>query len=228
MESIIFDIETRQFLYGMRPCTMCGHRDGDHPHDAIPAGVAVVFPDVACVKCKGTGRRGNGRCRECKRWNESWRADRRPIGMVPDYKRPMPGGPCGSCDGTGEVLATPTDTLPAETLADVLTVCPVRMYPANRELSWSEAHLGMLRGIGTLWSCTDYGTAWNAYVADPDAALATIAAKVTTDRVQACKLTDETGLVVDHIGILLARDGYTVVAVPARSDDAPVAVDAGQ
>jgi hypothetical protein len=120
--------------------------------------------------------------------------------------------PCSQCGGAYERAAveTFTDSAPREailTLAETLTV--VRQ---DRAGTWNEAYLG----IGSLWSCSDYGRAWER----PDEELvAEIRERLTTERVQACKIVqpyervDTDARLVDRLVIVLHRDGYLIVAV---------------
>lgn len=216
LPAILFDPEARTLLFGMRRCTSCGYRTDD----GVPAGRQVLFPDIPCGKCKGTGKRGNGRCRECKQYAEY--GSKRPVGMVPDYAHPYAGDDCQRCKGTAQVPAEWTDSLPPQTLRTILDETPIRVYPREGGLSWGETHLGMLTasldGLLPLpvFSLTDYGRAWERCTSgDVAGFVADVTEKLAGDHVQACKLSDRAGVVVDHIAILLAHTGYTVVGIPA-------------
>jgi hypothetical protein len=145
--------------------------------------------------------------------------NRLPVGNVPDYDAPRDGGPCKSCDGTAEELATSSESVPSEVMAQITpTYMPVRVYARPGGLSIGERLLGIMPSDSrlvrfALMSVTDYGAGASAYAADAEAWLAQVTAKIVGERAQACKLADESGLVADHWGVFLASNGYTISAV---------------
>jgi hypothetical protein len=206
----------RRFLrFGRKPCSCTWSARG-----TIPAGRRVEFGHKPCGKCKGTGRRGNGQCRACK--VESYLTRTRPVGTVADYDAPLDAGPCEVCDGTGAQTAGWSDHIPKALLASLAEFIPVRIYAADRELTAGESLLGFSPGGPDAWggvfgagSVTDYGRGWAAWHADAGVFAASVSERFFTDSgVQACKLiVRETGELVDHLGILLARGGYTMQGV---------------
>ncbi len=213
---MIFDLASRRLVLGTRPDVSCGNLYG------IPAGREVAFRSKDCPKCKGTGKRGNGRCRECRRYSE-YRSDLLPVGQVPDYSSPYDAGPCRGCDGTGEVAETMTDHVDRKILfALIPEIMPVRVYQRDGGLTVGESLFGMLPADSrrlpfALWSSQDYGRSLAEWKANPDGFVATVTARITDESaVQACKIAGESGLVADHIGVLLAADGYTVAAYLAE------------
>lgn len=220
-------------VLGDEQCGAC--RYSDFP------GQRVKFRSKPCGKCKGTGRRGSGRCRACSDPFEPM-----PVGHVRDYDAPYPDGPCRSCEGRQYVPANTSSTLPSDVARAAVDAIGVRVFLRQGNLSRGESLLGMLPSaygaqMLPLWSTTDYGrtferlaVAWNAgdgdnaareleVRAEMDVIAAEVAEKVATDRVQACKLFHDDGVLGSQIIVLLSRDGYTVVTA-SRPDDERAAI----
>lgn len=201
----------RRFLrFGNKACT-CTYYSGA----PFGPGRVVEFGHKPCGKCNGTGRRGNGQCRGCK--VESYLTRTRPVGTVTDYDAPIDAGPHEVCGGTGVVAADHSDYVPKSLLPLLAELIPVRVYAADRELSAGESLLGMVPGGSDAWggvwgsgAVVDYGRSWAAWHADPGAFGAKIAQEYFAESHQACSLIVKgTGELIDHLGILLARGGYS-------------------
>jgi hypothetical protein len=140
------DPTTRKVILGKKDCNCT--RDSR----LEPGTVIDRFGYKPCSKCKGTGKRGNGRCRECNQRDGyfSPQAPRNP-GFVPDYGS-YTTKVCPTCNGSwhNALDENLTDTLPTEYLADIPV--SVRRRP-DRPISFNEAHIG----AGTVYSIVDYG-----------------------------------------------------------------------
>jgi len=165
-----------------------------------------VFALIDCAKCKGTGKRGNGKCRACT----SYSFDPRPAGKVWDYSNVASLKPCPACKGDWQraTLESFCDKAPAE----VIDALPIRVYRQDRSNSWNEEHLG----LGCLWSCTDYGRT----AAGNDAeAIEEVRAGLAKHTTQATKIVKRFGRdatvaqVADALAIVITRNGYSVRAV---------------
>lgn len=216
-------------VLGDQECHMC--RYSDFP------GQRTRFHTKPCPKCKGTGRRGNGKCRNCVR---EYSLDPTP-GQVTDLDRPYADGPCPYCDGKRHKPATITDYLPADVLRTIVDTIGVRVVLRQGELSYGERLMGWLPGqskLIALYSVQDYGRTFkrlsDAYqagdgdddqrVAQARTAMAEVAAeigeKIVADTsTQACKLFTDDQVLATEIIVWLARDGYSVVAVPRTEAD---------
>lgn len=110
------------------------------------------FEKVMCPKCKGTGKRGNGRCRNCNRKDGYFsRSCPRTPGYVPNYKV-FTVKVCSHCNGNWQNFDDEDlcDDLPVE----VLEKLPIRVVRRpNRPITFNESHIGM----GTVYSVVDYG-----------------------------------------------------------------------
>lgn len=112
---------------------------------------------------------------------------------------------CRGCNGTAIVPETITDSVPQ----DIYRGLPVRIVDTGRENSWNESHLGM----GCVYSCADYGRAYEAYAADPAKGTAMLIADVRSQTyVQACKIARDDGTLCKGIVVMLNRNGYSVRA----------------
>jgi hypothetical protein len=165
----LYDKDARTVTVGATDCTCVTWRGGEMP------GRRYEFPWIACVKCKGTGKRGNGKCRECKyhRPSEYGTPRERPgyfIGAVPDYANPYDAGPCGQCDGTLKVPGDGNARMPADVLAAFLADTPVSVLATDARHSWAEYNLGHLRidapevRAKAYMVSTDYGQRWAVLV----------------------------------------------------------------
>lgn len=127
----------------------CEHCDDER---TPPGYVISQFGWKQCHKCKGTGKRGSGRCRECNNLNGyfSQRSPRRP-GWLPDYNVITETEICGTCNGnpTNAMQENLCDHMPVEILRSI----PIVVKRSTRPQTFNEAHLG----FGTVYSVTDYG-----------------------------------------------------------------------
>jgi RecJ-like exonuclease len=165
-----------------------------------------------CPKCKGTGKRGNGKCRACTGESyEKWKK----AGQIKDYDNVFATGVCPQCNGT---LKVPT-SYTAETPAWIVATIPVVMIGQDRDLSWGESHLGMASGFhnNSLGAVVDYGRRLKQ-LADGEMTIPEMTAKIRDeiidDRVQLCKIiTDrDTMRLAKTLVILMTRTGYSIVA----------------
>ena len=151
---------------------------------------------VACPTCKGTGKGPRGKARGCRNCYGSGRAW--------DHETRQP---CSSCGGNyiGADREDFCDSAPV----DAVLSLPLSIVRIGRANTWNENYLG----IGTLWSCTDYGRTAES---DDDAILADIRGKLATDRTQATKIVHpyerdaQTATLVDSLVIVVTRNGYSV------------------
>lgn len=140
-------IETGTLILESKDCTTCDD-------ERTPVGTIVKsFTYKVCQKCKGTGMRGRGRCRECNERNGyfSTVSPRKP-GYVPDYSQIAEIETCPSCGGN------PHNAM-MEDLTDYINLDIIRALPFevrhrdNARQTFNQAYLG----IGTVYSVTDYG-----------------------------------------------------------------------
>jgi hypothetical protein len=128
----------------------------------------MVAPWKACTYCKGTGKRGNGKCSRCKYHRDSRHgSDYAPgyqPGMVPDYDNRYDGGVCESCEGSTLQPGDGNAWLEPDMLALVMADVPIKATVSSAELSWMEQHLGHRReenealSIRNLYTVVDHGT----------------------------------------------------------------------
>jgi hypothetical protein len=121
-------------------------------HGRIPGVVVDKYAPKQCPKCKGTGKRGNGRCRNCNN-RDVYYSDTFPRtpGSVPDYDN-YTTKVCPRCNGNWQNALDEnlTDNLPIEICRSI----PVEVFKKpTREITFNEAHLG----FGTVYSVVDYG-----------------------------------------------------------------------
>ena len=105
---------------------------------------------------------------------------------------------CSACNGTAIVPENDCDTMPDKMYLGL----PFKVYRHNRELTYGESLLGW----GCVYSCTDYGC---AYGSTDESVIADVRSH---NHVQLCKVAKNLVL-CDHVGIFIARDGYSVRAV---------------
>lgn len=165
-----YDREARTVTVGSTGCHCTTSRCGEF------AGRQFAFPWVACAKCKGTGKRGNGKCRACAyhRPSEYGPKRERPgyfIGAVPDYANPYDAGPCTVCDGSLLMAGDGNARMPADVLAAFHADTPFELTATTARHSWAEEHVGF-RSIDSdevrakAYSVhSDYGRRWNVLVA---------------------------------------------------------------
>jgi len=198
---MLYDPDSRTLTLERVDCRTCRSTRSD-----VPQGTRAVFATIPCPKCKGTGRRGNGQCRECKPYTFQ---PGRPAGQVIDYQTVAALEPCPTCDGhpISAGLENFTDNAPPEAIAAL----PLNVVRQERGNSWNESHLA----LGCLWSCTDYGRAngmTDAQVAQ------SIRDDKALQRVQACKVVapyqrgDTSARLADSLAIIVTRNGYSVRA----------------
>lgn len=189
-------------------CSTCSGT-GDAPHP--DAGVSRV-----CWACNGFGKRGRQGAYKtaalARRYGRTCTVcDGTGVTVWPDTT------PCYDCSHSGTVVL---DAHPGEVLPDAVGRCDsipdavsatlaaewnVVVVREDRRQSWGEAFLG----LGSVWSCTDYGTAW---AATDDTVLAEkVRGELATGRVQWIKIITEARVIVPTIVVRLTRGGYSVV-----------------
>ncbi len=221
---------------GDRSCGTCSY--GDFP------GFRTAFPLVDCGKCKGTGKRGNGRCGTCNNPRNDYMSSRTP-GKVRDHANGYADGPCGTCNGARVVPATMYDYLTPTAVVEVIARMPIKVHVRPGELSWGEAHLGVFapgdRSVNSVGSVVDYGRTWGkartlaAENGTPGALHDALRDMLMTDYLgrdqggmQAIKFASRDGVIAQGLYFLLARNGYSVITVNRTDEDHAVALrDAG-
>lgn len=140
-------------------------------------------------------------CRSCE--DGTWTA--------PDFN------PCYSCHynpGLDVAVIHPGDTLPdaighcsnasrevAEKLAAEWEFIPMRF---DRGMTWGESYLG----LGSVYSVTDYGAAWQQSDAE---VVARVRESLSTDRMQWTKIMDKDRVITKRIVIKITHGGYSVI-----------------
>ncbi len=142
---------------------------------------------VTCPACKGTGNGPKGGHNGCKKCS----------GLRYVYSRTET-VTCGSCDGAGHVPENDCDTMP-DAWWQALTF---KVYRHERAISFNE----YLLGLGCVFSCTDYG---RAYESTDEKVIADVRAHTW---IQLCKVAKDLTM-CDHVGIFIAHNGYSVRAV---------------
>ena len=160
-----------------------------------------------CVKCKGTGKRGRGRCRECNS-RDSYYKEKRP-GYVKwyDHDDLMP---CQVCNGNYKDYAAETwmDTLPKEVFQDIA----IELVRSGRAMTWAEQHLG-----AGIYTTIDYG----AYkVMNDDELIAKVREGVARSHVQACKMVKSKDDLqfASGLAIVTGDQGYSVIPTWEETD----------
>jgi hypothetical protein len=167
----------------------------------------VTMETKECLYCHGKGQREEWV--SCPNYGKAMRGKACPhCGSTTKHNhRPINTGniiECDHCKGVGRVDETLYD------YADNLySAMEFRVYRQNRAGSWNEMHFG----AGCVYSCTDYGAAWNH--PENDAGLiAKVKGNTGQQAVKFCKENEDgTGTPANHIGIFVTRDGYSVRAV---------------
>lgn len=172
----------------------------------------------ACFSCNGFGLRNNRTLRAYATLALAKRYGRRcgSCGGSGEFTWPLTED-CRTCDRTGAVV---TDAHPGDTLPDVIGRCDsipdavsatlaaewnVVVVREDRRQSWGEAFLG----LGSVWSCTDYGARW---LAEDDSILAgDVRRELAGGRTQWIKIITEARVIVPTIVVRLTRGGYSVV-----------------
>lgn len=233
---ITFDPITRRFIYGLRPCQACSH---GHEHWRQAKGRRVAWHGKPCDKCKGTGRRGSGRCRACNR--DDYMAREYGAGNVRDYDRPYDNGPCDTCQGTGDQPATRYDYVPSETaqmIMDTIGDDRIRILADPNGQTAMERLLGVLtfdpgkQDMTNFWGIMDYGRTWETLRkaaqtdsqaralgtedcgnlrAEIDTFKATIRNGVIASTSQGVAWCLEDGRIIDTIVVRVTQGGYTIM-----------------
>lgn len=229
----VFDPITREVIVGATPCFCTVSRDGEF------AGRTFGFPWVACDKCKGTGKRGNGKCRACAYWRDAYnRTPGYTVGMVPDYATPLDMGVCGQCDGTTLVVGDGNAWPSAEFMADVLSQVTFEVTATGARHTWVESHIGLSRVdtdtvVGKAYTVIgDYGRRWGELVKareETDAVFTAVIESireeardhVTNDRKSICNWAvsrgrGETWLMPHRIIAMVSPDGMRIMAIYDR------------
>lgn len=215
-----FKRDGNNLILGKSDCPSCCLMSTEKP------GFTKKFSFKICEKCKGSGKRGNGKCRNCSddyhesqrtTYNDKWElvpSNRHypPKGYVWDYSN-FEWIQCESCQGAGKGSKEGdiSDYLPAE----IMATFDVKVYgTGTREASWNEQHLGH----GCLYSTS--GLSWKFTTVEAE--LNNVKQRILNGT-QACKvaeqLLDESGKrlpvarLADHIGVFLNDQGYSVRAV---------------
>lgn len=150
---------------------------------------------IACPACNGTGngpRGGKGKCRKCYGSGNAYDHDNRV--------------PCRRCGG--EYRDHDPENICDNAPEGLVQSLPWAVVRQDRAQSFAEAYIGT-----GLFSCTDYGRAWDA--ADDAALIAKI--KGDERRTQATKIARKTDdplvyQVATGIVVLLTPNGYSPVA----------------
>lgn len=152
---------------------------------------------VRCSVCNGTGRGARGGANGCKACR----------GLRWEYSK-TERVTCGRCNGTTFVPENWTDDIPQAAVDDL--AANIEIVRTDRHNDWVENHLG----LGALWTCQDYGRAWNG---TDEAVRAAVVAQM--GRVQACKVMDYdqhrneySAPMAAGIVVQVRRDGYSVKA----------------
>lgn len=186
-----FNKRSRTLELEAKDCNYCGR-------NAQPGTMAGR---KTCDTCNGTGRGPRGKIRGCRDCFD---------GSVPDFVNVVP---CSLCGGNYKNFSMETfcDTAPLAAIREL----PISIVRADRGNSFNENYLG----VGTLWSCTDYGSRWGG---DDSELLSEVWEQLGEDRVQAMKivLPYERGAKVAKLAtklvITVTRDGYAVRAVSTQ------------
>lgn len=142
------------------PCT--------HFRSDAPAGRSYRFAWVPCKPCKGSGRRGSGKCSKCSYHRTTTVPDYMGPGTVPDYSTPIDDGPCRQCDGSLVVQGNGNASLPADILAAFYDAAPISLIHGDARLTRLESLMGltvvddpriMVTSYGVL---SDYGRTYQA------------------------------------------------------------------
>lgn len=190
-------LENNQLILEKEECVFCSM-------NRLPKGKTASRK--ACPTCKGKGRGprgGKGGCQECM-------GNRK----VPDWDTPVD---CKCCDGTGEVPETMTSYINEECKKEVIDSLPIKLFFAERGMSFNESYLG----IGTIFSCSDYGRTWDKLESRSQESirnfLEQIRKEILESGLQACKIADDDGILINHIVVIVNQGGYSVR--PSKTND---------
>jgi hypothetical protein len=152
----------------------------------------TVAKRISCPKCGGTGnglKGGRNGCKKCYGFGTTY-SDTETV-------------TCTACNGTALVPENNCNTMPDEMYLSL----PFKVYRHERSLTYGESLLGW----GCVYSCTDYG---DAFSASDESVIADVRTHLY---VQLCKVANKENQLCDHVGIFIARNGYSVRGV-FRSD----------
>ena len=163
-----------------------------------------------CTRCKGTGRRGSGQCRECNPRAYSSFSDKRP-GYVAWWDHDDP-EPCSRCGGNFQDYEAEgwTDNLPRTLVAEL----PITVVgTGNRRMGWAEQYLGA--GIYTV---VDYGAHKSL---NHEELIAKVRTDLTKSSTQACKMvkSKDDMTFADSLVIVLGDQGYSILPEWEGGDD---------
>lgn len=181
-------VENGMVVLERKDCHWCDH--GTRPSKKFKV----------CPKCHGTGKRGNGRCRNCNDRNGYYGMNREDLkpGYVLyfDHEDRVI---CELCDGKWEGFAEESWTDPID--VSFLPMFVIRKE--NRPMSWGEQYIGV--GLG---SCVDYGRHKNQ---TDDQLIAHERPNLT--HVQACKIVraKDNLEICEAVVIVTGDQGYSLV-----------------
>lgn len=189
-------LEGNKIILEDETCHMCGS-------NGLPIGKAPSRKP--CPTCNGTrrGKRGgrNG-CKDCF------------TGTVADWDNPIT---CDCCDGLGKVPETMTSFMRGERKREIIDALPIKLFFADRGSTFNEAYLG----LGTVYAMNDYGRAWQRLEARDDESINDFLSEIRDDlnetTVQGCKIADKDGTLVNHLLVIVHRNGYSVR--PSKTED---------
>ena len=143
---MFIDYATREIILERKPCH-CGD------------GTTSTKKWRECPKCKGTGKRGKGRCRNCNDRTAYYGKELRP--GYESYYDQEDRQPCPYCKGHPEDYLPEnwTDCLPDEVWLATQSMTdptkyfvPIKIIVLHSDQSWQEQHLG-----SGLYTIVDYG-----------------------------------------------------------------------
>lgn len=165
------------------------------------AGAGRSFARKPCPVCGGTGngKRGKrGGCHQCFG-----------NGTVLDFNSTVP---CPACHGDYQDASFENwcDAAPSAAMATL----EVQVVRQDRETTWNEQFLG----ANCFWSCTDYGTQWEAGEAGDNALAVKVYNELTSSRVQTLNLWPRdqhdpkaiTMPMPERVYVIVSRSGYSV------------------
>ena len=189
-------VENNVVILEREDCHWCKHRN-------TPQGTVPAAKWKTCDKCKGTGKRGNGRCRNCNDKNGYFGTHGRNPGHVIWYDDNEP-VTCPNCNGKYKDFGEEDwcDNVPGSVFENMPIIV---MDRPDRQMDWAEQHLG--KGI---WSSVDYG----AYRHKTEQELIEeIRGKLIQSSTQAIKIVkDKESLVLcDGVAIVTGDMGYSLI-----------------
>jgi hypothetical protein len=181
----------RALILEPKDCTMCIYGAGEQ---------GQYTGRKVCTTCNGTGngiRGGRGKCRG-KCFGR---------GTEADFDNPIV---CPNCNGNFKdyTMENFCDRAPQSAVLSM----PIELIREDRNNTFNENYLGS----GTLWSCTDYGT---AHESTDEAVMDKVKAQLETEYVQAVKILKpydrnaNVALMHERLVICVTRQGYAIRAV---------------